>query len=115
MSDRLNQDAWGIRKLMREAEGLTDEAIVACARLKQAMINARGNPEVRVGVGHAAVLRLTQAEQNFVAAYGNLLRVHSELNHVAIETAGIDDGVPTVFDGGRKQPNGLHSEDMEAA
>ena len=33
MSNRLNQQAWEIRKLMREAEGVTDEGIVACAKL----------------------------------------------------------------------------------
>jgi len=99
MSDRLNQDGWNIRKLMREAEAGADETIVACAKLKQAMIIARSNPEVGVGLGHAAIMRLTRAEQNFAAAYADLLRVHAELSSIASETAALDEGVRTEFKG----------------
>ncbi len=97
MIDRLNDDARNIRKLMREAEGVADDAIVACAKLKQAMVSARSNPALHVGAGHAAVLRLTRAEQNFATAYGDLLRVHAELNSVAHITAGVDEDIPTEF------------------
>ncbi len=81
---------------MREAEGVTDEGIVACARLKQAMIVARQQPEFGVGTGQGAVLRLNRAEQHFASAYNELLRVHAELSDIATRTTAItDDGVPT--------------------
>lgn len=101
MSDRVNEIAWQVRKLMREAEAVTDESLIACAKLKQAMIAARQNPAFGVGSGHEAVLRLNRAEQSLAAAYGDLLRVHGGLNDIARETAGVDDGVPTIINPSR--------------
>jgi len=46
MNDRMQNDARNLRKLVREAEALADETIIAMARLKQAMLAARQNPEV---------------------------------------------------------------------
>jgi hypothetical protein len=99
MSDRLNQDGWNIRKLMRETEAAADETLVACAKLKQAMIVARSNPEVGVGSGQVALLKLTRAEQNFATAYTDLLRVHAELSGIARETAAMDEDIPTEIKG----------------
>lgn len=99
MPERLKQDAWTIRKLMREAEGVADETLLACAKLKQAMIAARANPLVEVGTGQAAVLKLTRAEQSFAAAYTDLLRVHAELSEIARETASMDEDIPTEIKG----------------
>jgi DNA-binding CsgD family transcriptional regulator len=99
MSERLNDDARFIKKLMREAEGVTNEAMIACSKLKQAMILARSLPEFDVATGQAAVMKLTRAEQNFVAAYSDLLRVHSELSDIATETAAMDEDIPTKIKG----------------
>ena len=82
MSDKIRADARHIKKLIREAEALSDEAMIACARLKQAMIHARQNPEVPIDTGQKAIMRLNQAEQNALAMSTSLLRVHDELNRV---------------------------------
>lgn len=91
-------DAYNIKKLIREAEALSDETMVACARLKQAMIAARQNPNIPVDTGQRAIMRLTQAEQQALSMSTNLLRVHDELSKVARVYAGTDDGLPTNLD-----------------
>ena len=45
------EDARAIRKLIREAEAVSDEVMIACARLKQAMVRARQNPDISVDAG----------------------------------------------------------------
>ena len=82
MSDKIRADARHIKKLIREAEALSDEAMIACARLKQAMLGARQNPEISVDSGQRALMRLGQAEANALAMSTSLLRVHDELNRV---------------------------------
>ena len=47
-------DAHNLKKLMREAEALADESMIAFARLKQAMLTARQNPLVDVHTGQRA-------------------------------------------------------------
>lgn len=90
MSDKIRADARHIRKLIREAEAVSDEAMIACARLRQAMLHARQNPEVPVDTGQGALLRLSQAEQNALSLSTNLLRVHDELSQVT-RTFGLAD------------------------
>lgn len=90
MSDTIREDALNIRKLIREAEAVSDEVMIACARLKQAMIRARQNPEVEIDVGQRALLRLNQAELQALSLSTSLLRVHDELSKVARETMGGD-------------------------
>ena len=82
MPDKIREDARHIRKLIREAE----------ARLKQAMVRARQNPDVNVDAGQRALLRLTQAESQALSLSTSLLRVHDELSKVARETMGVEDG-----------------------
>lgn len=53
MNDRMQNDARNLRKLVREAEALADETIIAMARLKQAMLAARQNPEVEIATASA--------------------------------------------------------------
>lgn len=88
MSDKIKADARYIRKLIREAESVTDEAMIACARLRQAMVHARQNPEVPIDAGQKALLRLSQAEQHALSLSTGLLRVHDELNRVNVVVAG---------------------------
>lgn len=95
MDNRIVTDARNLKKLIREAEALADEAIIAMARLKQAMLTARQNPLVEVNTGQRALLRLTEAESQAVAMSTNLLRVHDELSKVAHVHAGPDTGEPT--------------------
>lgn len=92
MSDKIQQDALHIRKLIREAEAVSDEVLVACARLKQAMVRARQNPQVNVDAGQRALMRLTQAEAQALSLSTSLLRVHDELSKLARETMGVEDG-----------------------
>lgn len=82
MTERLVDDARKIKKLIREAEALADESMIAFARLKQAMLSARQNPAVEVADGQRALVRLTQAEDQAMAMSSNLLRVHDELSKV---------------------------------
>jgi hypothetical protein len=96
MPDTIRQDALAIRKLIREAEAVSDEVMVACARLKQAMVGARQNPEVAVHSGQKALLRLNQTESQALALSTSLLRVHDELSRIARETMGGDGDVDTV-------------------
>lgn len=96
MTDRIRSDAQKLRKLVREAEALADESMVAFAKLKQAMLTARQNPRVEVHAGQRALMRLTQAENNAIAMSTNLLRVHDELSKVAREKMGKDEE-PTVI------------------
>ena len=97
MSDQIRQDALNIRKLIREAEAVSDEVMIACARLKQAMVRARQNPEINVDAGQRALLRLNQAETQALSLSTSLLRVHDELSKTARETMGGDgDGNPEV-------------------
>lgn len=96
MTDRIRSDAQNLRKLVREAEALADESMVAFAKLKQAMLTARQNPRVEVHAGQRALMRLTQAENNAIAMSTNLLRVHDELSKVAREKMGKDEE-PTVI------------------
>ncbi|RNJ62391.1 MAG: hypothetical protein EDM03_13150 [Porphyrobacter sp. IPPAS B-1204] len=95
MENRILADAYNLKKLIREAEALADEAIIAMARLKQAMLAARQNPEIEVHTGQRALLRLTEAESQALSMSTNLLRVHDELSKVARVHAAGDSGVPT--------------------
>ncbi len=95
MTKRLVEDAGSIRKLIREAEAVSDEVMVACAKLKQAMILARRNPGMPVDAGQRAIMRLCQAEQQALSMSTSLLRVHSELSKVAREHASGDQDIPT--------------------
>lgn len=95
MTDRIVADAHNLKKLIREAEALADESMIAFARLKQAMIAARQNPAVEVHTGQRALMRLNQAEAQAMAMSTSLLRVHSELSGIARETMGGDDTIPT--------------------
>lgn len=97
MEDRILADAHNLKKLIREAEALADEAIIAMARLKQAMLAARQNPDVEVHTGQRALLRLTEAESQALAMSTNLLRVHDELSKVAQVHAAGDSGIPTTI------------------
>ncbi len=97
MENRIHADAHNLKKLIREAEALADEAIIAMARLKQAMLAARQNPSVEVHTGQRALLRLTEAESQALAMSTNLLRVHDELSKVAKVHAGGDLGIPTTI------------------
>lgn len=92
MSHTVREDALAIRKLIREAEAVSDEMMIACARLKQAMVRARQNPEVSIDAGQRALMRLGQAENQALALSTSLLRVHDELSKVARETMGVEDG-----------------------
>ena len=95
MTDRLRSDAQNIKKLIREAEALADESMIAFARLKQAMLKARQNPAVEVHNGQKALMRLNQAEDHAMSMSTNLLRVHDELSQVAVEKMGGDTNIPT--------------------
>jgi hypothetical protein len=97
MSANTREDALAIRKLIREAEAVTDEALIAYSRLKQAMVRARQNPEVAVDAGQRALMRLTQAEGQALALSSNLLRVHDELSKIARETMGGEEDVDTII------------------
>jgi hypothetical protein len=91
MPATLREDALAIRKLIREAEAVSDEAMIACARLKQAMVRARQNPELGVDAGQRALIRLNQAEGQALALSTSLLRVHDELSKIGRETMGGDE------------------------
>jgi len=95
MSERTVQDAYNLKKLMREAEALADESMAAFAKLKHAMLVARQNPEIDVHTGQRALMRLSQAEQQAMAMSTNLLRVHDELSKVAQVVAGDEENIPT--------------------
>ena len=95
MENRILADAHNLKKLIREAEALADESIIAMARLKQAMLAARQNPMVEVNTGQRALLRLTEAESHALSMSTNLLRVHDELSKVAQVHAAGDTGLPT--------------------
>ena len=94
MTERMINDAHNLKKLIREAEALADESMIAFARLKQAMLSARQNPEVEVADGQRALMRLNQAETQAMAMSTSLLRVHDELSKIAREKMNGDD-VPT--------------------
>ncbi|MFL0670496.1 MAG: hypothetical protein ACJLS3_03400 [Erythrobacter sp.] len=89
-------DAFALRKLIREAEAVADETMIAFARLKQAMLAARQNPAIAVHTGQRALMRLSQAEAQALAMSTSLLRVHDELSKLAVTHAGPDGPVPTV-------------------
>lgn len=95
MNDRILTDAQQLKKLIREAEAIADESIIAMARLKQAMLAARQNPAVEVHTGQRALMRLTEAEGQALAMSTNLLRVHDELSKVAQVHAGGDGDLVT--------------------
>ncbi len=95
MNDRILADARNLKKLIREAEALADESMLAFAKLRQAMLQARQNPGVEVDTGQRALMRLSQAEQQAMAMSTNLLRVHDELSKVARTTAVGDEDIPT--------------------
>lgn len=97
MSDRITADALSIRKHIREAEAVADEAMLACAKLKQMMLQARQNPEAGVDAGQRAMMRLLQAEQQALAMSTTLLRVHEELNKVGREYMGPGDTPQTTI------------------
>lgn len=91
MTDKIREDARNIRKLVREAEAVSDEVLVACARLKQAMVRARQNPDIAIDAGQRALMRLTQAESQALSLSTSLLRVHDELSKISRETMGGDE------------------------
>lgn len=95
MNHTIRADAHNLKKLIREAEALADESMLAFARLKQAMLTARQNPDVDVDTGQRALMRLNQAEAQALAMSTSLLRVHDELSKVARTTMADDTGIPT--------------------
>ena len=95
MTDKIGMDAQTLRKLIREAEAVSDEAMIALARLKQAMLVARQNPDVPVDIGQRAIMRLTQAESQAMSMSSNIFRAHAELNAVAKVVCGLDEPVVT--------------------
>jgi len=95
MTERMRSDALNLKKLVREAEAIADESMIAFARLKQAMLSARQNPGVEVDTGQRALMRLSQAEAQALAMSTSLLRVHEELSKVARETMVGDMDIPT--------------------
>jgi hypothetical protein len=97
MPATIREDARAIRKLIREAEAVTDEAMIACARLKQAMVRARQNPQIAVDAGQRALMRLNQAEDQALALSTRLLRVHDELSKISRETMGGEEGSDTII------------------
>ena len=97
MNDQMLTDARNMKKLIREAEALADESMIAFARLKQAMLAARQNPDVEVHVGQRALMRLSQAESQAMSMSTSLFRVHDELSKVARERMGPDEKIPTEF------------------
>ena len=99
MSQRIDQDAGEIRKIIREAEAVSDEAMIACAKLKQVILTARQNPEVGVDAAQKALLRLMQAEEQALSMSTNLLRVHAELNKMADVYCGPDSDMVTPLTG----------------
>lgn len=94
MHDRIHTDALNLKKLIREAEALADESMIAFARLKQAMLAARQNPAINVDTGQRALMRLAQAEGQALAMSTSLLRVHHELSEIARERMS-DDSLQT--------------------
>ncbi|WP_108788727.1 hypothetical protein [Erythrobacter sp. Alg231-14] len=96
MTDRMKSDAQNIRKLIREAEALADESMIAFTRLKQAMLTARQNPNAEVDAGQRALLRLNQAEGQALSMSTSLLRVHAELNKIGVEKLGPENETPLV-------------------
>ncbi|WP_232367398.1 hypothetical protein [Altererythrobacter lutimaris] len=109
MTDRILADAYNLKKLIREAEALADESMLAFAKLRQAMIAARQNPAIEVDTGQRALMRLTQAEQQAMSMSTNLLRVHDELSKIARTTAVMDEDIPTEL-----EPSGLVDESAPA-
>lgn len=99
MNERIMADAHQLKKLIREAEAIADESIIAMARLKAAMLAARQNPGVEVHTGQRALMRLTEAEGQAMSMSTNLLRVHDELSKVARVHAGVDTGHETIITG----------------
>lgn len=97
MTDRILTDAHNLKKLIREAEALADESIIAMARLKQAMLAARQNPAIEVHTGQRALMRLTEAEGQALSMSTNLLRVHDELSKLARVHAAGDTDHPTII------------------
>jgi hypothetical protein len=97
MTDRILTDAHNLKKLIREAEALADESIIAMARLKQAMLAARQNPEIEVHTGQRALMRLTEAEGQALSMSTSLLRVHAELSKLAEVHAAGDTGEKTII------------------
>ncbi len=95
MNDQMLTDARNMKKLIREAEALADESMIAFARLKQAMLAARQNPDVEVHVGQRALMRLSQAESQAMSMSTSLFRVHDELSKVARERMAGDQHIPT--------------------
>lgn len=99
-SDIIRSHALEMKKLLREAEALADEAALAFARLRQSMLAARQNPAVPVSTGQAALVRLNKAETALLSASSELFRVHDQLNQVA-PTVGLgDEEIPTVLEPG---------------
>lgn len=97
--NRKNDEARKIRSLMREAEGVTDETLVALTKLKAAMVTARRNPDVHVSAGQKALTYLNRAEHSITSAYSDLLRVHAQLSDLAVEVGISDEDVPTEWAG----------------
>lgn len=114
MDNRILTDAYNLKKLLREAEALADESIIAMARLKQAMLAARQNPSVEVSTGQRALVRLTEAESQALSMSTNLLRVHDELNKVARVHAAGDSNVPTKLVEAELNPLAVPQEELQA-
>lgn len=98
MSDAIKDDFHTIKKLIREVEAISDEALMACSKLKLAMVKARQNPEVSLDAGQRAIMRLTHAETQAIGMSNNLMRVHDELSKVARVYAAEDTGDLTEID-----------------
>jgi len=113
MTERMRADAHNLKKLIREAEAVADESMIAFARLKQAMLSARQNPGVEVDTGQRALLRLNQAEAHAMSMSSSLLRVHDELSKVAREKMAGDANIETEITEASLEPT--KPEELERA
>lgn len=84
-------EALDIRAAMREAEGQTDDAILAAATLTAKILKARRHPDFLPSDGQAALLKLHRAQSKLLEGSNDLLRVHNELSSIAIERAIADE------------------------
>ena len=113
MTERMISDAQNLKKLMREAEALADESMIAFARLKQAMLAARQNPAVEVHTGQRALMRLNQAEGQAMAMSTSLLRVHEELSNIGRETMGDDREITVIPDAAIKVEQDIPTPELQ--
>ena len=80
-----------IARELRAVEDAANDAIAKAAALMSTLASARADTGVVVHTGQKALIRLAEAQKDFVSASSNIFRVHDEMSGIGREMGLLDE------------------------